>query len=226
MPKQIKIAPSILTADFGRLAEQVQEAEAAGADYIHLDVMDGHFVPPITFGPLVVQAVRKATRLPLDIHLMVEAPERQIDAFIEAGGDIINVHIEACVHLHRVVHALKAKGVRAGVVLNPGTSTVLLDAILPDVDQVMVMSVNPGWGGQPFIERSIEKIAAIRRWLDERGLRADLEVDGGISERTAARVVEAGANVLVAGSAVYNERESVHDAIARLRRSLVNPAGR
>lgn len=224
MSSRIKIAPSILTADFGHLAEQIQAAERAGADYIHLDVMDGHFVPSITFGTLIVEAVRKATRLPLDIHLMIENPERQIDAFVEAGGDIINVHIEACTHLHRVIANIKAKGVKAGVALNPGTSASLLDAILPDVDQVLVMSVNPGWGGQQFIEGSLRKIAQVRRQLDEGGLTADLEVDGGISERTAFRAVAAGATVLVAGSAVYNERESVCEAIARLRWSLKNGA--
>lgn len=223
MSTPIKIAPSILTADFGRLAEQVQEAEAAGADSIHLDVMDGHFVPPITFGTLVVAAVRKATRLPLDIHLMIAEPERHIDAFTEAGGQIINVHVEACIHLHRTIADIKTKGARAGVALNPGTSVALLDAILPDVDQVMVMSVNPGWGGQPFIKSSLEKIAQVRHRLNERGLSADLEVDGGVSERTAPKCVAAGANVLVAGSAVYNERESVAAAIARLRRSLTRP---
>jgi ribulose-phosphate 3-epimerase len=219
---QVKIAPSILTADFGRLAEQIQEAEAAGVDLIHLDVMDGHFVPPITFGALVVEAVRRATALPLDIHLMIEQPDRHVDSYIDAGGTSINVHIEACVHIHRTVEQIKARGAKAGVGINPGTAVAALDAILPYVDQVLVMSVNPGWGGQEFIAGSVEKVAAVRRALEERGLRADIEVDGGVSERTAAAVVAAGATVLVAGSAIYNPQERVCAAVARLRQSIRN----
>lgn len=216
----VRIAPSILTADFGRLAEQVQEAESAGVDLIHLDVMDGHFVPPITFGTIVVEAVRKVTRLPLDIHLMIEDPDRHVDAYVDAGGDSINVHIEACPHVHRVVEQIRAKGARAGVAFNPGTAVSALDAILPYLDQVLVMSVNPGWGGQKFIEGTVEKITNLRRRLDERGLRTNIEVDGGISEETAPGAVKAGANILVAGSAVYNSRESVCASVKRLRNCL------
>ncbi|MBN1644062.1 MAG: ribulose-phosphate 3-epimerase [Dehalococcoidales bacterium] len=216
----MKIAPSILSADFARLGEQVAEATMAGADYIHVDVMDGRFVPQITIGTLVVAGIRKATALPLDVHLMIESPERQINQFADAGADIITVHIETCPHINRVVQMIKDKGVKAGVSLNPSTSLSLLDDILPDVDLVLVMTVNPGFGGQSFIGSTLDKIARLRTELDRRGLNAELEVDGGINEKTAPSVVKAGGRVLVAGSAIFNSRESIGNAIKRLRESF------
>ena len=213
----IKIAPSILTADVGRLAEQVREAAAAGADYIHLDVMDGHFVPVITFGPLFVAAVRKAVDITLDIHLMIERPEEQVGAFREAGGDIINVHYEATKHLHRVVQEIRRLGAKAGVSLNPGTPVSAVDEVLGDIDQVMVMAVNPGWGGQSFIESSVGKVSQLRGEIERRGLSVEIEVDGGINLSTGPRCAAAGADVLVAGSFVYNDRASVKENIAALR---------
>ena len=216
----LKIAPSILTADFGRITEQVQEAVAGGADYLHLDVMDGHFVPVITFGPALVAAIRKAVNVPLDIHLMVANPESQIEAFRDAGGDILNVHVEACTHLQRVVGEIKRMGAKAGVSLNPATPLEAIDEVLPDVDQVMVMAVNPGWGGQSFIEASVAKVTRLKAELDRRKLRAEIEVDGGVNLTTGPRCAAAGADVLVAGSFVYNDRASVGENIAALRAAL------
>ena len=216
----IKIAPSILTADIGRIAEQVQEAAAAGADYIHLDVMDGHFVPVITFGPLLVSAVRKAVDIPLDIHLMIERPEEHVAAFRDAGGDILNVHVEATKHLHRVVELVRRLGARAGVCLNPETPLSAVEDVLDQVDQVMVMAVNPGWGGQSFIESSLDKVAQLSKDLDRRGLSVDIEVDGGVNLSTGPRCAAAGVNVLVAGSFVYNDRASVADNLKALRAAL------
>jgi ribulose-phosphate 3-epimerase len=216
----IKIVPSILTADFGRIAEQVQEAVAGGADYIHLDVMDGHYVPVITFGPLLVAAVRKAVDIPLDIHLMVERPEDHIAAFREAGGDIINVHVETCPHLHRVVGEIRHLGAKAGVCLNPGTPAGAVEAVLGEVDQVMVMAVNPGWGGQSFIESSLSKVTYLRQQIDGRGLSVDIEVDGGVNLTTGPRCALAGADVLVAGSFVYNNKASVAQNLAALRAAV------
>ncbi len=220
MTRAVRIAPSILAADFARLGEQVQEAEAAGADVIHVDVMDGRFVPQITMGPLIVEALGRVTRLPINAHLMIERPERQVEAFVEAGAATVIVHVEASPHLHRAVQEIKALGVRAGVSLNPGTSVGTLHDILPDVDHVLIMSVNPGWGGQEFIHRSLERLRVVREMLDGIDSEATLEVDGGINEKTAGAVVSAGADMLVAGSAVFNGRESVGAAIARLRAAI------
>jgi len=222
MANKIKLAPSILSADFGRLGEQVVEATKAGADYIHVDVMDGHFVPNITIGPTVVAAIRPHTNLPLDVHLMIEAPEKYISQFIQAGANIITVHVEACNHLHRVIESIKELKCKAGVSLNPSTPLSAIDEILPYVDLVLVMSVNPGFGGQQFIESSADKIARLRRRLDELKLSAELEVDGGINTEIAPRVVKAGARVLVAGAAVFNKKESVAQSIGRIRESLRN----
>jgi ribulose-phosphate 3-epimerase len=214
----IRIAPSILSADFARLAEGVAAAEQAGADWVHVDVMDGHFVPNITIGVPVVAALRRVTELPLDVHLMIENPDRYVDAFADAGADWITIHQEAAVHLHRTVERMRDRGARPGVSINPGTPLSALDEILPYVDMVLIMSVNPGFGGQRFIPTSTRKIAALRETLDERGLwPIEIEVDGGISDKTAGEVVAAGATVLVAGAAVYNTDGSVADNIARLR---------
>jgi len=221
MPKnKIKLAPSILSADFARLGEQVAEATQAGADYIHVDVMDGHFVPNLTIGSLVVQAIRPWTKLPLDVHLMIEAPERHLKQFADAGTDIITVHIEACPHIHRVVQMIKELKVKAGVALNPGTPLSALEEIIPYVDLVLVMTVNPGWGGQTFIDGMQDKIAGIRALLDQTGSNAELEVDGGINAQLAPQVVKAGAHVLVAGAAVFNKTQTVKEAIAKIRASL------
>ena len=213
----VKIAPSILSADFSRLGEQVAEASEGGADYIHVDVMDGHFVPSLTFGPGVVRAIRRWTGIPLDVHMMVEAPERYVDEIADAGADIITVHAEACTHLHRVVEQIRERGARAGVAVNPATPASAVDEVLPDLDQVLAMTVNPGFGGQPFIETMVGKIGRLRKSLDERGLDAELEVDGGIKAGNARLAAAAGASVLVAGSAVYDAGTPVADAIAAIR---------
>ncbi|MBI4185953.1 MAG: ribulose-phosphate 3-epimerase [Chloroflexi bacterium] len=216
----IKLAPSILSADFARLGEQVAEATRAGADYIHVDVMDGHFVPPITIGAPVVAALRRCTDVPLDVHLMVEAPEHQIGQFADAGANIITVHVEVCRHIHRTVRAIKELGARVGVALNPGTPVEALGEILSSVDLVLVMTVNPGFGGQAFIDSTLDKIARLRAELDARGLTAELSVDGGINSDVAPRVVKAGARVLVAGAAIFNSGETVEAALGRIRSSL------
>ena len=222
MPNErpIKIAPSILSADFSRLGEQVAEAEAAGADAIHIDIMDGAFVPNITMGPMIVQAIRPWTTLPFDLHLMIANPERYIADFASAGADTITVHAESCVHLHSVIQQIRAAGKRPSVAISPATPISALEEVITDLDQALVMTVNPGFGGQAFIEAMLSKISRMRALIDELGLSVDLQVDGGISATTAAAVARAGANVLVAGSAVYNDRMSVAESIARIRRSI------
>jgi ribulose-phosphate 3-epimerase len=219
-PAVVKIAPSILTADMGRLAEQVKAAEAAGCEYLHLDVMDGHFVPVITFGPLVVAAIRKAVGITLDIHLMVERPEDQIAAFRDAGGDILNFHVEASRHPHRLAGEVRRLGAQAGVSVNPGTPVHLLDDLLTEVDQVMLMAVNPGWGGQSFIEATVEKVRKLRNEIDRRSLNVAIEVDGGINLKTGPLCAAAGADVLVAGSFVYNEKSPVKENVLALRKAV------
>jgi ribulose-phosphate 3-epimerase len=214
----VKIAPSILSSDFARLADSVAEAEAGGADWIHVDVMDGHFVPNITIGIPVVAALRKVTDLPLDVHLMIERPERYVDAFADAGADWLTVHQEASIHLHRTVQAIKHRGMMAGVSLNPATPVSTLEAIAPHLDMVLVMSVNPGFGGQSFIPGSTSKVARVRALLDGAGREdAEIEVDGGIGPDTAGEVAAAGATVLVAGAAVYRGAGSVAENIAAIR---------
>ena len=219
MPK-IEIVPSILSADLTRLGEQVQEAESSGADRIQVDVMDGRFVPNITFGPLVVEAVRRSTRLPIEAHLMIVEPERYVAEFASAGADVIIVHQEATPHLHRAIQQIHHLGKKAGVAINPSTPAAMLEDILGDVDSVLVMTVNPGFGGQEFIAETLPKIARVRQMMVERGLERDIEVDGGIGAATAPRVVKAGANLLVAGASTFGSKEGVAAAIRRLRESV------
>jgi ribulose-phosphate 3-epimerase len=213
----VKIAASILSADFARLGEQVKEAEAGGADWIHVDVMDGHFVPNITVGPPVVRSLRAATSLPLDVHLMITAPDRFLAEFVHAGANRLTVHVETCDHLHRTIQVIRELGAKPGVTLNPGTPLSSLQEILPDVDLVLVMSVNPGFGGQSYIPSSTGKIARLRSMLDGIGSSAEVEVDGGIHADTVRTVVEAGATVLVAGSAIFNDQAAVAENIQLLK---------
>lgn len=220
-PPVVKLAPSILAADFARLGEQVREAEQAGADRIHVDVMDGHFVPNISMGPVVVQALRPITKLPLEVHLMIEQPIRFLDAFAEAGADSMLVHVENAANLHRTVQHIKTLGKKAGVVLNPATSPIAVAEILPDVDLVLVMTVNPGFGGQQFIANTLGKIRMLRQMIEETKGDIELEVDGGIDANTTTRVVEAGARVLVAGSAIFGSPDGVAAAMNRLRNAIL-----
>jgi ribulose-phosphate 3-epimerase len=213
----VKIAPSILSADFANLGASVQAAEIGGADYIHIDVMDGRFVPNMTLGPLVVAAVRRATRLPLDVHLMMETPERYLADFADAGADILTVHVETCPHLHRTIQQIAELGVEPGVSLNPATSLDTLSEILPFVKQVLVMTVNPGFGGQSYIETMTDKVSRLAAMARRQGLVPDIEVDGGIDSTTAPVVVAAGANVLVAGTAVFCHPNGIEAGIAALR---------
>jgi ribulose-phosphate 3-epimerase len=214
-----KIAPSILSADFAKLGDEIRAVAAAGADWIHVDVMDGHFVPNITIGPLVVEAIRPVTDLPLDVHLMIENADRYIPDFAAAGADIIAVQTEACVHLHRSLQLIRQNDCKAGVVLNPATPIDGLEWILPDVDLVVLMSVNPGFGGQKFIPATLEKISRLRKMIDDRGLTIDIEVDGGVNSKTIASVAGAGANVFVAGSAIFGS-DDYAATIAKFRRLM------
>jgi ribulose-phosphate 3-epimerase len=219
---RVEIAPSILSADFARLGEQIQMVAEGGADIIHVDVMDGHFVPNLTLGPLIVKAVRKATDLPFDCHLMIEAPERSIEAFADAGANMISVHPEASVHLHRTLAAIRNLGCSPGVVLNPSTPIAVLDDVLHEVDYVLIMSVNPGFGGQKFIAHSTDKVRRLRDMIRARGLSVRIEIDGGIGLDTAPEVVQAGAEMLVAGSAIFADPDPV-GAVERLRRAALAP---
>jgi len=216
MSRRVLIAPSILSADFGRLAEEVRAVEQAGADYVHVDVMDGRFVPNLTLGPVVVEAVHKATRLPLDVHLMIIEPERYIEAFAEAGASLISVHVEACPHLHRTLQQIRHAGAKPSAVLNPSTPLVMIEDVLGDLEMVLLMSVNPGFGGQSFILHTLDKVRRLRRMLDSAGLKVDIEVDGGVNADNAHGLIEAGADVLVAGTAIFHTKD-YRAAIAALR---------
>lgn len=215
----IRLAPSILTADFGHITEQIQAAEAGGADYIHLDVMDGHFVPPITFGPLVVEAVRTATKLPIDLHLMIERPEAQFQAFVDAGADIINFHVEATVHADRLLRSIHTMRKRAGICINPATPLSAIEDVLDIADQIMVMLINPGWGGQKLIPSALAKVRRLRSLLEERGLSPDIEVDGGVKVNNVGACIDAGADVLVCGSSTYNSESSPQASLRALRQA-------
>ena len=217
MNSDILIAPSILSADFGRLEEEIQAVDEGGADVIHVDVMDGHFVPNITIGPLVVKAARKATDKPLDVHLMISDADYYIDQFIDAGADWITVHVEACTHLQRTLSYIREQGLLAGAALNPATPLDMVEFVLDDLDLVMLMTVNPGFGGQSFIPAILEKIRRLKKMIDSRGLQVGIEVDGGVGPQTIATVASAGANIFVAGSAVYGSAD-YHKTIAELRR--------
>ncbi len=219
-----RIAPSILAADFTRLAEELESIERGGADWVHVDVMDGHFVPNITIGPFIVEAVKSATRLPLDVHLMIEQPERYVDDFVKAGASTVGVHAETCPHLHRTLAQIREAGARACAVMNPSTPAQAVEPVLGDVDQLLVMTVNPGFGGQKFIESMLPKIETLRRWIDEGGHEVALEVDGGIGVETIARAARAGADVFVAGSAVFGAPDR-GEAIAGLRRAAEAAVG-
>jgi ribulose-phosphate 3-epimerase len=224
MPLPIRIAPSILSADFGRLAEEVRAIEEAGADVVHVDVMDGRFVPNITIGPLVVEAVRKVTRLPIDAHLMIVEPERYVEAFAKAGADLVSVHAEISPHLHRTLQAIRAAGARPAVALNPSTPLSAVEWVLADCEMVLVMTVNPGFGGQRYIEACTQKIRDLRALADRLNPALEIEVDGGVKPETAARVAAAGANVLVAGTAVFGQAD-YRAAISAIRASATAARG-
>jgi ribulose-phosphate 3-epimerase len=216
----VKLAPSVLSADFSRLGEQVAEVARAGADFIHVDIMDGHFVPNITMGPVVVEGIRAATNLPLNVHLMIENPDRFISDFIKAGADHIIVHSESSLHLHRLIHQVKDEGIQAGIAINPSTPLSAIEEVLTYVDIALVGTVNPGFAGQRLIPETLDKASRLDRLLKDRGYSAEIELDGGINAETAPDAVRAGATILVAGSAVFNKNESVEDAMRRLRDSI------
>jgi ribulose-phosphate 3-epimerase len=221
----VRIAPSILSADFARLADEVAKVEAGGADWLHVDVMDGHFVPNLTVGPLIVESLRKVTRLPLDVHLMITNADAYIREFADAGADYLTVHVEACPHLHRTVQSIKERGVKAGVTLNPATPLASVETILPDADLLLIMSVNPGFGGQSFIPSSLQKIAQARTMIDRARSRALLEVDGGVKVENAAQIVEAGADILVSGSAIFSSKDYGATIKAMRQGKTGRPAG-
>ena len=216
--KSIRIAPSILASDFAKLGEEIQAVEAAGADWIHVDVMDGHFVPNLTIGPPIVRAAHRSTSLPLDVHLMIEEPERYIEEYVAAGAATVGVHAETCPHLHRTLAQIREAGARCCVVLNPSTPAQAVEPVLADCDQVLVMSVNPGFGGQKFIESTLDKLQTLRTWIQERNLEIDLEIDGGIDPKTIGRAAAAGANVFVAGTAIFGT-DDYQKAITGLRKA-------
>lgn len=214
-----KIAPSILSADFTRLGEEIKAVEKAGADYIHIDVMDGHFVPNITVGPMIVKAARRASDLPLDVHLMIENPELYIDDFVKAGSDLITVHAETVTHLHRLLGVIREAGVRAGAALNPATPLSSIEYVLEHVDMVVLMTVNPGFGGQSFIPEVLPKITELKKMIVQRGMKLDIEVDGGINVKNIAQVAQAGANVFVAGNAIFGSRDYT-ETISMMRENI------
>ena len=216
-----KIAPSILSADFSKLGDEIKDVEKGGADYIHVDVMDGHFVPNITIGPLIVEAIKPITTLPLDVHLMIENPDNYIQAFADAGASIITVHQETCVHLHRTLQLIKNAGVKAGVVINPATPVEMIKDILPEVDLVLIMSVNPGFGGQSFIQHAVQKIEQVKNYREQLNLSYEIEVDGGVNVDTAKLCTDAGADVLVAGSAIFN-KDNRKDAIQAILSATID----
>lgn len=215
----VKIAPSILSADFSRLLEHVKEVEDAGVDYLHIDVMDGHFVPNISFGAPIMKSLKGKTKLFMDVHLMIEKPDQYIGDFVDAGADLINVHIEACTHVHRTIQLIKSYGVKAAVTLNPGTPLVSIEEILPQLDMVLLMSVNPGFGGQSYIDTTTDKIRRLKAMIDSKGLTCDIQVDGGINLINVKEVVDAGANIIVAGSAIFNT-ESIKNTVKAFRDAL------
>jgi ribulose-phosphate 3-epimerase len=212
----VKLAPSILSADFSKLLEQVKEVEAAGVEYLHIDVMDGHFVPNISFGAPILKSLKGKTNLFMDVHLMIENPDQYISEFVDAGADLINVHIEACRHIHRTIQHIKSFGVKAAVALNPGTPLSTIEEILPELDMVLIMSVNPGFGGQSYIESMSDKIRNLKTMIDEKGLKCDIQVDGGIKTDNVKKVVDAGANIIVAGSAIFNT-SNIEEAVKAFR---------
>jgi len=212
----VKIAPSILSADFSRLLEDVKKVEDAGVELLHIDIMDGHFVPNISFGPVVLKSLQGKTKIPFDVHLMIENPDNYIEEFVKCGADIITVHVESTIHIHRTVQNIKSHGVKAAVSLNPGTSLSTIEEVLPELDMVLLMSVNPGFGGQSFIESTLDKLKRLKAMIDQRGLNIDIQVDGGVKLSNAAEIVKAGANVLVAGSAIFNT-DNVAETVQQFR---------
>ena len=215
----VKIAPSILSADFSRLLEHVKEVESAGVDYLHVDVMDGHFVPNISFGAPILKSLKGKTNLFMDVHLMIENPDLYIGDFVDAGADLVNVHVEASTHIHRTIQLIKSYGVKAAVTLNPGTPLAVLEEILPELDMVLLMSVNPGFGGQSYIKATTDKIRRLKAMIDEKGLKCDIQVDGGINLTNVKEVIEAGANIFVAGSAIFNT-ENIAETVKAFRNAI------